>query len=77
MMGLDIGYMLSLSSLYSHHSADVEKGSAQVNKLYYDAMANLPYLVRGKAGIDPVTEERDKAIERYRKLRASALKKRE
>ena len=74
MLQADIGYMTAVASLYGHDKADVDKGSAQTNKLYFNAMANIPYMTGGKTGDDAAMEERQKAVDRYQDMKRRMYK---
>ena len=75
MLQSDLAYMGAMSSLYSHERADIERGSEHMNKLFFSAMASLPYITQGKTGEDMVKEEREKAVEKYRAMKRRMLKK--
>lgn len=64
-----LAYMGTAGALYSHPDADIEKGSASVNQMYYNAMARIPYLTGGKSGDDMMNAERMRLIDQYKQMR--------
>lgn len=72
----DLAYMLAFSSLYSHERADIEKGSSQVNTMYFDALARtMPYLTGGKTGTEMQQKERMRIVEEYRRMKDAVTKR--
>ena len=69
MLNANLSYMIGLASLYSHPSADVEKGSGQLNTLFTDALAAVKYMTGGMTGKERIDEEREAAIDYYKKWR--------
>lgn len=61
-------------ALHSHPNADVEKGSNEINKMYFDALGKLPYITGGKSGEAVLMEERKAAVEEFMKMRRKTLK---
>jgi len=76
-MQASLAYMGACGSLYSHPDADIEKGSVEVNKMYYSAIAKIPYMTGGKSGDDMVNDDRNKFIERYKKLKDNLTPKKD
>ena len=72
-----LAYMTSVSAMYSHAKADIEKGNAALTTMYFDALAAIPYLTGGKTGKDVMEEDRMRAIEAYRQMKNAALKKKD
>ena len=68
--------MVSVSSMYGHPRADIEKGTASLQTMYYNAMAAIPYLTGGKTGNEALEEERQKAINAWKAMKDAAMKKR-
>jgi hypothetical protein len=71
-----IGYMQAFSALHAHPNADLDKAAGQTNKMYFNAMARIPYLTDGKSGDDMAQEERMKAINEYKMIRDATRKNR-
>jgi len=69
LVNANLGYLVGMSAMYSHPQADIEKGSAQLNKMYYEAIRAIPYLMGGKSADDAAQAGRQDAIERYKKFR--------
>lgn len=74
LLNVSLAHMISVCSMFAHPQADIEKGNAQLTQMYYNALANLPYLTGGKTGTDMIEEERDKAIKAWREMKAKAYK---
>ena len=69
-----IGYMQAFSALHAHPNADIDKAAEQTNRMYFNALARIPYMTDGKSGEDMVNDERMKAIEEYNRMR-NAMRK--
>ena len=67
--------MVSVSAMYSHPRADIEKGNSNLQTMYYNAMAAIPYLTGGKTGSEALEEERQKAIDAWKQMKDAAIKK--
>jgi len=66
--------MSAWGGLYGHTESDIEKGSQQVNLMYFDALARIPYTTQGRRGQEMLNAEREKAIERYQEMKRRTLK---
>lgn len=69
-----LAYMAAFASLHAHPQADIEKGSDQINKMYFDALGKVPYLTGGQSGEDIVMGDRMKAVEEYLKMKRAMIK---
>lgn len=70
-------HMQACGSLYSHPEADIEKGSVEVNRMYYNSIAKVPYMTAGKSGDDMIEEDRKKLIDRYMKMKDNLTPKKD
>ena len=66
--------MQAFSALHGHPKADLDKAAEQTNKMYFNALARIPYMTEGKSGEDMIMEERMKAIEEYNRMRDAMRK---
>jgi hypothetical protein len=74
LMNARLAYMSALGALYGNPGADVEKGADQVNKIYYDALSHVPYMLGGESVEDAMMASRMAAIEEYQRMKRAALK---
>jgi len=68
-MNVDFAHMLAMAAIHAHPNAEFEKGGAQVNRMFFDALNHVPYLTGGKSGTDMAQDDREKAIEQYKKMK--------
>ena len=69
-----IGYMQAFSALHGHPNADLDKAAEQTNKMYFEALARIPYFTEGKSSDDLVMAERMKAVEEFTRMRDAMRK---
>jgi hypothetical protein len=69
-----LSYMQVWGALHAHPQADVEKGSAEINKMYYDALGMIPYVTVGQSSDDFVMADRNAAIEAYKEMKKRMVK---
>ena len=69
-----IGYMQAFSALHGHPNADLDKAAEQTNRMYFNALARIPYMTDGTTGDEMVNQERMKAIEEYNRMRDAMRK---
>jgi len=68
-VNVDLAYMTAIAAIHAHPNAEFEKGGAQVNRMFFNALNHIPYLTGGKSGEDMAHDDRQKAIEKYKKMK--------
>jgi hypothetical protein len=68
-MNADLAYMTAVGAVHAHEKADFEKAAGQVNNMWYDALANMPYVTQGKTGTDMLEAERMKLVEEFQRMK--------
>jgi hypothetical protein len=76
LLQVDLAYMMAIGALSSHPKADIEKGGANISVMRMDALASIPYMTGGKSGSDVLEEDRQKAIDEWKRRRDAAMRKR-
>lgn len=67
LLNAEVGYMTAMAAIHSHMKADFDKAATQTTNMWFNALANVPYVTGGATGKDALTAEREKAVEQYKR----------
>jgi len=68
-----LAYMNATAAIHANAQADVQKGSANVNKMYATALHLVPYLAVARSDKDDDTQERTQLVAEFKRMQRQEL----